>query len=90
MIINPIMAIRDGYIPSTILASFFKVEPRLFTNTTLESIRFKKLKLIKIPTEAVKYMSSEYTVAVIKQGEDESEYDYILPLSKSIKVGFWK
>lgn len=88
---NPITAILDGYIPSTILANFFNIESKRLKATTLDSIKYKNVKLIKIPLTAVKFINSrEYQTAVLEENEDEREYDYVLTLSKNLKVGFWK
>jgi len=84
-------AILDGYIPSNILAKELGCMSQDFKHTTLDSVKFKNIILIKIPLSAVKFINSkEYTSTMFEAGESEESYDYVLPISKKYKVGFWR
>jgi len=86
-----IQAILDGYIPSNILAKELGCVSQDFKNTTLDSVKFKNIVLIKIPLSAVKFINSKsYTPNVFESGECEESYDYVLPISEKYKVGFWR
>ena len=86
-----ITPILNGYIPSTLLANDLNIESKDFKDTTLEKIVFKKVTLVKIPNEAVKYAeSTEYISCRLKADESESSYAYVLKISNKVRVGFWK
>jgi len=81
--------VLDGYIPSTILAKDLCIPSSKLRYTTLEHIRFKRVLLIKLPSEVLKYIDGDYVPVLITKESDE-EFDYILKISEKIKVGFWK
>lgn len=84
-------AIYEGYIPSNLLAKDLGIESRDFKSTTLNKINFKNVLLIKIPLSALKFITDkEYSSCVIMEEDDLKQYDYILPISSKISVGFWK
>ena len=84
-------AIFDGYVPSNLLAKDLGLEAKDFRGTTLPTVKFKAIVLVKIPLSAVKFIiSNEYTSALLDAKEKEDMYDYVLTVSPKIKVGFWR
>ena len=84
-------AIFEGYVPSNLLAKDLGIDSSDFKSTTLNKISFKNVVLIKIPLSALKFLTdNEYSSCVILEDDDIKQYDYILPISKKISVGFWK
>ena len=84
-------AIFEGYVPSNLLAKDLGIESTDFKATTLNKISFKNVVLVKIPLSALKFITDKnYESCVLQKNEDTLQYDYILPISQKIRVGFWK
>ena len=79
------------------LAKLFGLHTRYFSNLKesenvnkeIKIMKFKHVLLVDIPCEAREYIK-DYTATPLSINDDESEYDYILPLTNKIKIGFWR
>lgn len=84
-------AILDGFVPKNILAFDLGIESRDIEANSFKNIKLRKVVLLQVPLSAIRFISSsEYTASLLDKDEDESKYEYILPISKYRKVGFWK
>ena len=92
-----VSAMMDGSVIGSELAKLFGLHTRYFSNIKdsenvnkdIKIVKFKHVLLVDIPFEARKYIR-DYTATPLAINDDETEYDYVLPLTNKIKIGFWK
>ena len=92
-----VSAMMDGSVIGSELAKLFGLNARYFShnkdadslNKDIKIMKFKHVLLVEVPYEARKYIR-ECTATPLAIGADESEYEYVLPLTNKIKIGFWK
>jgi len=94
---NIVSAMMDGSVIGSELAKLFGLHTSYFAhnkdceslNKDIKIMKFKHVILVEVPYEARPYIK-DYTATVISSADDEKEYDYVLPLTNKIKIGFWK
>jgi len=91
-----VSAMMDGCILGSSLAVKFGLNSRYFSQCKAESLNsnikifnFKNVLLVEVPSDARVYIR-DYVATPLDINDDESKYDYILPLTRKIKIGFWK
>jgi len=94
---NIVSEMMGGSVIGSELAKLFGLHSRYFSNLRdsenvnkdIKIMKFKHVLLVDVPNEAREYIK-DYTAIALSINADESEYDYVLPLTNKIKIGFWK
>jgi hypothetical protein len=86
----------DGCVLGSVLANKFGLNARYFSQCKAESLNsnikifnFKNVLLVELPLDVRPYLRG-YIATPLDVNDDESKYDYILSLTRKIKIGFWK
>ena len=87
----------EGYVLGSVLAEYFGLNPRYFAkvkdkqslNVDIKVTAFKHIVLVDLPWEAKEYIKKGYTAVALDAKADESEFDYVLPITNKLKVGFY-
>ena len=90
-------AMIDGCVVGSALAEKFGLNSRYFShnqdaetlNKSIKIMKFKHVLLVEVPHEARQYIK-DYVATPLSTGDDESKYEYVLPLTNKMKIGFWK
>lgn len=92
-----VVAMMNGSVIGSELAKLFGLHTSYFAhnieaqslNPNIKIIKYKHVVLVEIPPEAREYIKN-YIATPLAATDDESDFDYILPLTSKIKIGFWK
>lgn len=88
-----VSAMMDGSVIGSELAKLFGLNARYFShnqnaeslNKDIKIMKFKHVLLVEVPYEARQYIK-EYTATPLSVSDDESDYEYVLPLTNKIKI----